>query len=44
MFIYSEETGTYWFNPNSFETDLQFLLIGILVGLAIYNDTILNIK
>ncbi|CAD5122844.1 DgyrCDS11247 [Dimorphilus gyrociliatus] len=44
MFIYSEETRTYFFNPSSFENDAQFTLIGIVLGLAIYNNIILDIR
>lgn len=43
MFILNEETQTYWFNPSSFESDAQFTLVGIIVGLAIYNTIILDI-
>ena len=43
MFIWSEETRTFWFNPTSFENDGQFTLIGILLGLAIYNSIILDV-
>ena len=43
MFTYNQETETVWFNPTSFESDAQFKLIGILLGLAIYNNIILDI-
>lgn len=43
MFILDEETQTFWFNPMSFENDGQFTLIGIVLGLAIYNNVILDI-
>lgn len=32
-----------WFNPTSFESDAQFTLIGIVLGLAIYNNIILDV-
>lgn len=32
------------FNPTSFETDAQFTLIGIVLGLAIYNNIILAVN
>lgn len=35
---------TYWFNSFSFETAAQYTLIGLIVGLAIYNNVILNIN
>lgn len=44
MFAYSVETGNCWFNPLSFENDRQFTLIGIVLGLAIYNNVILDIQ
>jgi len=44
MFTYNEETRAYWFNPTSFENDAQFTLIGIVVGLALYNNIILDMR
>ena len=44
MFTYNEETRQFWFNPLSFETESQFTLIGIVLGLAIYNSCILNVQ
>jgi len=42
MFIHNHETHTYWFNSQS--TDfLEFQLIGMILGLAIYNGVILDI-
>ncbi|UYV60364.1 UBE3A [Cordylochernes scorpioides] len=43
MFSLNPETRTYWFNPTSFESDAQFTLIGIILGLAIYNNVILDV-
>lgn len=43
MFTLNSETHTYWFNPTSFESDDQFRLIGIILGLAIYNNVILDV-
>lgn len=43
MFTYNEESHHFWFNSLSFENDAQFTLIGILLGLAIYNSCILDI-
>eukprot|EP00743_Colponemidia_sp_Colp-15_P004177 GILK01004507.1.p1 GENE.GILK01004507.1~~GILK01004507.1.p1 ORF type:complete len:764 (-),score=138.27 GILK01004507.1:85-2061(-) len=43
MFIADEENRTFWFNVNSFETNLQFELIGLILGLAIYNGVILDV-
>ena len=44
MFVYDEGTRQFWFNADSFETDAQFTLVGILLGLAIYNHIILDIR
>lgn len=44
MFTHQDETKTVWFNPTSFESDAQFTLIGIVLGLAIYNNIILSVN
>ncbi|KFA50289.1 hypothetical protein S40293_03352 [Stachybotrys chartarum IBT 40293] len=43
MFIYDEDSQCCYFNPNSFETSDQFFLVGVVMGLAIYNSTILDV-
>ncbi|XP_069780819.1 ubiquitin-protein ligase E3A-like isoform X3 [Narcine bancroftii] len=43
MFTYDSYTKHFWFNPTSFENDGQFTLIGIVLGLAIYNHCILDV-
>ncbi|PHH86397.1 hypothetical protein CDD83_10312 [Cordyceps sp. RAO-2017] len=43
MFIYDEDSQYCYFNPNSFETSDQFFLVGVVMGLAIYNSTILDV-
>lgn len=43
MFTLQPETRTMWFNTTSFESDAQFTLIGIVLGLAIYNNVILDV-
>ncbi|CAO3587479.1 unnamed protein product [Absidia cylindrospora] len=43
MFTYDEESTLCWFNPGSFENEDQFFLVGLVLGLAIYNSTILDI-
>ncbi|CAK7273103.1 Putative E3 ubiquitin-protein ligase [Sporothrix epigloea] len=43
MFAYDEESQYCYFNPASFETSDQFFLVGVVLGLAIYNSTILDI-
>lgn len=44
MFTTQEDTQTTWFNSTSFESDAQFTLIGVVLGLAIYNNVILDVR
>lgn len=44
MFTHQTDSQTVWFNPTSFESDAQFTVVGIVLGLAIYNNIILNIN
>lgn len=41
--MYDEESHYCYFNPNTFETSDQFYLVGVVIGLAIYNSTILDV-
>jgi len=43
MFAYDDDSQYCYFNPNSFETSDQFFLVGVVLGLAIYNSTILDV-
>ncbi|BHF65938.1 Ubiquitin-protein ligase E3A [Sparganum proliferum] len=44
MFIFDDETQTFWFNPSPMEDlDREYCLIGTILGLAIYNHIILDI-
>lgn len=43
LFVYDEDSQFCYFNPHCFETSDQFFLVGVLLGLAIYNSTILDI-
>ncbi|KAI1291510.1 putative E3 ubiquitin-protein ligase [Mortierella claussenii] len=43
MFIYDDQSSHCWFNPASFESLDQFYLVGVVIGLAIYNSTILDL-
>ncbi|KJR83896.1 E3 ubiquitin-protein ligase HECTD2 [Sporothrix schenckii 1099-18] len=43
MFVYDEDSHYCYFNPASFETSDQFFLVGVVLGLAIYNSTILDV-
>eukprot|EP00803_Ostreobium_quekettii_P007034 evm.model.scf_2582.1 EVM.evm.TU.scf_2582.1 scf_2582:2859-15247(+) len=42
MLAYQPESRTYWFNPMSLEHEDEFLLIGLVVGLAVYNGVLLD--
>ena len=44
MFNYNNKTRLYWFNHYSFEPIIKYELIGTIFGLAIYNNTILDVK
>ncbi|KAF9898570.1 putative E3 ubiquitin-protein ligase, partial [Lobosporangium transversale] len=43
MFVYDDHSSQCWFNPASFESLDQFYLVGVVIGLAIYNSTILDL-
>lgn len=43
LFIYDDDSQYCYFNPFHFESSEQFFLVGVLLGLAIYNSTILDI-
>jgi E3 ubiquitin-protein ligase HECTD2 len=43
LFVYDEDSRYCYFNPHSFESSEEFYLVGVLLGLAIYNSTILDI-
>ena len=42
MFQYNEKKRIYWFNGMSIEPNINFEMIGIVTGLAIYNNIILD--
>ena len=44
MFTYNEKTRLFWFNCNCFESTIQYELIGTIIGLALFNGVILDIK
>ena len=44
MFTYNKKTRYFWFNLNSFELKIKYELIGIILGLAIFNKIILDVK
>jgi E3 ubiquitin-protein ligase HECTD2 len=43
MFVYDDESHCCYFNPHALETSDQFFLVGVVMGLAIYNSTILDV-
>ncbi|KAI1780519.1 hypothetical protein F4818DRAFT_395998 [Hypoxylon cercidicola] len=43
LFVYDEDSRFCYFNSNTFETSDQYFLIGVVLGLAIYNSTILDV-
>ena len=43
LFVYDEDSKYCYFNPFCFESSEQFFLVGVLLGLAIYNSTILDV-
>ncbi|OAE26105.1 hypothetical protein AXG93_4022s1170 [Marchantia polymorpha subsp. ruderalis] len=43
MFSYNEETRCFWFNSSPLDMDTEYELVGILLGLAIYNGHILEL-
>ena len=43
LFVYDDDSGLCYFNPFCFESSEQFFLVGVLLGLAIYNSTILDV-
>ncbi|KAI5305695.1 hypothetical protein KEM56_003618 [Ascosphaera pollenicola] len=43
LFLYDEDSHYAYFNPYCLESSEQFYLVGVLLGLAIYNSTILDI-
>jgi len=44
MFTYDEDRRVFWFNRASFESHREFELIGVLLGVAIYNGVILDVR
>lgn len=42
LFVYEEDSPYCYFNPHCFETSDQFHLVGVLLGLAIYNQVIID--
>eukprot|EP00873_Tetraselmis_striata_P010062 jgi/Tetstr1/430326/TSEL_020151.t1 len=43
MLQYFDESRVFWFNPSTLEAKEEFMLIGIIMGLAIYNTVLLDL-
>ncbi|XP_045905675.1 ubiquitin-protein ligase E3A [Micropterus dolomieu] len=43
MFTYDDDTKLFWFNSSSLENEAQYTLVGLVLGLAIYNNCILDV-
>jgi len=43
MFQMQEETGVLWLNPGSLESDTDFMLVGLLLSLAVYNHVLVDV-
>ena len=44
MFVYNEKSRLFWFNLNNLEGNIQYEFIGMILGLALFNGVILDIK
>jgi hypothetical protein len=42
MFNFNEKQGLYWFNGQTVEPNINFELIGVLMGLAIFNSVLIE--
>lgn len=43
MFQYNEETRSFWFNMHCLDNS-EFRLVGMVLGLAIYNGILLDVR
>ncbi|ETS79485.1 hypothetical protein PFICI_09338 [Pestalotiopsis fici W106-1] len=43
LFVFDEDSQYCYFNPHTFETTDQYFLVGVVLGLAIYNSAILDV-
>jgi hypothetical protein len=44
MFLPKNNNRFYWFNGESFEAPIMFEFVGMILGLSIYNRTLLNLN
>ena len=42
MFKYNEDTKMYWFNGSTFEPNINFELVGMLMGIAFHNNMFID--
>lgn len=42
MFKYNEDVQMFWFNGQTYEPNINFELVGTLMGIAIYNNLFLD--
>ncbi|KAL2265395.1 hypothetical protein VTJ83DRAFT_6495 [Remersonia thermophila] len=43
LFLYDEDSRYCYFNPNALEPSEQFFLVGVVLGLALYNSIMLDV-
>ena len=43
MFDYQEDVQLYWINGQTFEMPINYELVGTLMGIAIYNNTFIDL-
>mmetsp|Transcript_46491 Transcript_46491/g.34146 ORF Transcript_46491/g.34146 Transcript_46491/m.34146 type:complete len:91 (-) Transcript_46491:627-899(-) len=44
MFNLDKQSNLFWFNGYTFESNIKFELIGVLMGIAIYNQVLLDLN
>lgn len=44
FFRLDEKSNYYWFTPTTLETPQEFRLVGMLFGIAIYNNVLLDVQ
>lgn len=44
MFVYNSSTSLFWFNGHCTDCAAEYSLIGMLFGLAIYNNIIVDVQ
>jgi hypothetical protein len=44
MFLPKNNNSVFWFNANSFEAPIMFEFVGMILGLSIYNTTLLDLR